>query len=309
MNALRLRPRRSMTRWLLCAALLGLAWTAPAQAEDDDDFETGWVGVRLGMWYRPEVRLEGLVSGKALGFGPNVPGTSFNAERDLGVTQNVESDFFFDQGVGEAEVFFDSEWISLSLEVVAPHTYRGSRVLQRTINFNGRTFTAGVALKTKLQQFTGGAQIKLNVLNNRIVAVSPLIGVRVLGIDWELESSVLGQPALRGDTSDISSPLQFGGFQVLPYPELGLEVKVGLRKYFEVDAKLAGFYLDFFGVRGGAIEAELGATLYPVSNLGIRLAYRYYAVDFEARKSGASSNFFEFDLEFLGPSLSVVVRF
>ncbi|MEZ6189516.1 MAG: hypothetical protein R3F62_31520 [Planctomycetota bacterium] len=307
-----LRPTASpssLLRWALLACLVLGSLASPAVAEDDDDdFETTWIGLRLGGWYRPNVQLEASVSGRALGLGPNVPGTSFNAERDLGVTQNVESDFFVDQAVGEAEFFFDSEWVSLSIDVTAPFVYRGETVLQRTINFAGRTFTAGVAVETKLQQFMAGSQLKLNVLNNRIVALSPLIGMRMIAVDWEIQATAAGQ-TIKGDTTDLDGVLQLGDYQVLPYPEVGLEVKLGLRKWFEVDAKLSGFYVDFFGIRGGAIEADLGATIFPIPNLGVRLGYRYLSVDFEAKKSDQSDNFFEFDLNFHGPSLSVILRF
>jgi len=314
MNTRRLPSRPGWVHWLLLATLaLGLCSTSvSAEDDEDDDFETTWVGLRLGGWYRPAVHLEALVSGRALGLGGSLPGTRFDAESDLGVTQTVESEVFPDQVVPEAQFFFDTEWVSLSLDFTAPYRYRGRRVFQRTINFAGRSFTAGVAVDSKLEQFSAGVQLKINVFNNRVFAISPLIGARMFALDWELEASTVGGlpgGALRADTTEIDNPIQFGDFQVLPYPELGLEVKVGLRKFFEVDAKLSGFYLDFFGLRGGALNAELGATLFPIPNLGIRLAYRYQSIDFQARHSKQSSNFFEFDLNFHGPTLSLIVRF
>ena len=290
----------------LLLAGLGLAGPAGAQEDDDEDeFPTTWVGGRLGLWYRPEIDMRARVNGRLPSVAGALLGTSFDIERDLGVTETVQSDYMFENGVLEAEAFFETRWISLSVWGVAPFSYEGDTVLQRSITFAGVTFTANQPVTSRFEQWFAGADVKVNLLNGSIVAVSPLVGLRAIAIDWEIRA---GPPLnLTGDTSDIDSPLELGDYEVIPYPVVGAEVRIGIRRWFEVDAKLAGFYVTYDDVQGGSIQADLGVTAWPIPYVGVRLGGRYVLFDFESIDQDQRGSF-DYDLEYLGATISLIVR-
>lgn len=289
--------------------LAGLALAGPVRADDDDEddeFDTLWFGARLGLWYRPEIDMKVQVNGRLLGGGlGTLFGTSLDIQRDLGVEQTVQSEYMFQNGVFEGEVFFDSRWISLSVWAVAPFRYEGNTVLQRSITFAGVTFTASQPVTSRFEQFFAGTDLKINLLNNSIVAISPLVGVRALAVDWEIRA---GPPLnVVADTSDVDSPLAFGEFELIPYPVVGAQVKVGIRRWFEVDAQLAGMYISYDDVAGGSIQGDLGATVWPIPWIGLRLGGRYVLFDFKSRDQNRNDAF-DFDLEYLGANISLIVR-
>jgi hypothetical protein len=314
-----------------------LAPTPVVAAEDDDDdddeFDTSHLGARLGIWYRPEFDLRGQIGGVTPpGTGVSSPPTVFDVHTDLGVTETAMSDYMFQNGILEAEIFIDSRWITVSVSGVAPFRYEGETNLSRSITFGGISFAQNVNIESRFEQWTAGVELRVHLLNNRFIRLSPLVAVRALSIDWEVEAStsgVLGSSGLKGDTSDISSPLEFGDDQVIPYIEIGAEVRVGWRDLIEADLKLSGLVVDYLGVEGGTINFDAGITAYPTYfipnspiDIGLRLGVRYIEWDLKAKDSvlnpiGGTMGFsnddrddlFDLDLEYLGFNMSLIIRF
>src|SRR5690606_39054396 len=119
-------------RWIAFSALVSVALAAPAAAQDDeaDEFDTSWFGARVGIFYRPAMDLKAEVSGKGSQAGSifGLLGTSLDIQDDLGVKETVESEFMFNNGILEGEVFFDTRWSSISLWGIAPYEYKGEKV-------------------------------------------------------------------------------------------------------------------------------------------------------------------------------------
>lgn len=298
------------TWWAALVGVLLCLCAGPALAQDDkaddddDEYETERFGARLGIWYRPEMDMNVKINGRIPGV-PQFLGNSIDITDDLGLTESVESDYMFENGILEGEVFFDSRWVSLSVWGVMPFTYTGTGLAQKTFNFAGVNFTVSQPIESRFEQWFASADVKINLLNNGIIAISPLIGLRVVGVDWEIQAA---PPAnIKADTSDIDSPLLLGDDQVIPFPVLGAEVKVGIRRWFEIDAKLAGIYVSYSDMRGGSIQGDLGATVWPIPWVGLRLGGRYVTFDFES-KDQDERNSFDFDLDYLGFNIALIVR-
>jgi len=303
---------------LALAAVFAGCFAAPARAQDDevdadddDDFDTSWFGARVGLYYRPQMNLRAQVSGQpeVPGFGGQLVGllgTSIDIERDLGVTETVESEYMFNNGIVEGEVFVDTRWASISLWGIMPYEYRGKTNMTRTVNFGGQQFTASTPVESKFRQYHVGLDVKINIINNKFVRLSPVVGVRLLGIDWEVRDLTTG---LKGDTSDIDTPLKYDEAAIIPYPEVGLEVRAGLRKWIEADAKLTGSYFTYDNIEGSTLTLDVGVTGYPIPYLGVRVGGRYMEFDVQSVDDDDPDDSFDLDLEYLGATLSIIVRF
>lgn len=304
-----LRRVRRVAGLLVLVALLGASLAAPAQAQEaEDEFDTSWFGARLGIFYRPEMNLKAEVSGTGTQPGTlfGLLGTSLDIQDDLGVTETVESEYMFQNGILEGEVFFDTRFASISLWGIAPYEYKGKAALTRAINFGGAQFSASTPVESRFRQYHVGLDIKVNIINNQYVRLSPIVAARVLGIDWEVKAQQLG---LTGDTSDIDTPLTYDDAALIPYPELGLEVRAGLREWIEADLKVTGTVFTYGGLEGGTLTIDLGVTAYPIPFLGVRLGGRYMELDVKSRDDDDAKDSFDLDLEYLGATLSVIVRF
>lgn len=292
---------------LLVATLALLCAPAPASADDEDDFNTTWFGARVGVWYRPSIDMKVQVSGTsatALGF-TGLLGSRIDIQDDLGVRENATSEYSFRQGILEAEAFVDTRWASVSAWAIPPYEYRGETVVQRTVSFGGAQFSASTPVESKFRQFHWGVDLRINLINNEYIRLSPVIAARVLAVDWEMRAPQLN---LKGDTSDVDSPLKYDDAAIIPYPEVGLEARLGLRRWFEVDVKLTGMALGYFGVEGSTFAFEAGVTAYPIPYLGVRLGMRYFDFQIESKSSDAREQF-DFDTQFLGANISLIVRF
>lgn len=296
-------------RWVALIALLSVTLAAPARAEDaDDDFDTSWFGARLGIFYRPEMNLKAEVAGA--GTQPNtlfgLLGTSLDIKDDLGVTESVESEYMFNNGILEGEFFFDTRFASISLWGIAPYEYKGDTVLTRTINFGGAQFSASTPVESRFRQYHVGLDVKINIINNKYLRLSPIVAARILAVDWEVRAPAAG---LVGDTSDIDTPLKYADAALVPYPELGLEVRAGLREWIEADLKVTGSVFTYGTLEGGTITLDVGVTGYPIPFLGVRLGARYMSFDIQSSDDDDPDDSFDLDLEYLGATLSVIVRF
>jgi hypothetical protein len=186
-------------------------------------------------------------------------------------------------------------------------------VANTTFNFGGLQFQVAREVQTTLDQFIGGADVKINLLNNELIRVSPIVAVRALGIDWRIEDT---QSGLKAASTNVRLPITVGRYQLLPYPEVGAEVRVGYRSIVEVDVKGTAMHVFYGGLSGTTALVEFGVTVYPlafvaIENVGIRLGYRYYLVDIKSQGSPTSLIRDQFDTRFelQGANLSAIVRF
>jgi hypothetical protein len=280
--------------------------------KDSDEFETSWFGVKAEIWYQPALSLHGQVGGlqgpAALVIPANTP---FDAHDDLGVKTDTANPTYIglDGCPLVLEAFVDTRWISLSAWWISPFEYKGSTVLTRNFDFAGVQFTASQPVETDLAQSIVGFDIDFNVINNRFVRLSPVVGVYALALDWGVKDPTPGS-AVKASTEDINFPLTFGRFSVFPYPVVGGEVRAGYRDFVEVDAKLTGVYLNYIGVQAWTALFDVGVTGYLpfFNNVGMRVGYRYYY--FQAKTdSSAEKNQFSVDMRLSGMTLALIGRF
>jgi hypothetical protein len=300
----------------LAAAVLVLA-LAPSisRAEDErkaEPFETSWFGASLELWYEPHLSLHGKVGGlqDPTGF-VTIQNTEFDAHDDLGVLTNTPKTTYLDFGYGTfvPRVFVDTRWISLETFWVTPFEYTGQSTITRSFSFAGAQFKVSQPVETDLAQSIAGFEIKVNILNNRFVRVSPIIAVDAIAIDWTVKDPNFGS-TIKASTEDIDFPLSLGRYKVFPYPAVGGEVRAGYRDFVEADLKLTGMYVNYFGVQAWTALLDVGVTGYIpyFPYVGVRVGYRYYW--FQAKTNNQSGDKqFEADLRLSGLVASVIVRF
>jgi len=308
---------------LLCLGLFPLT-AVPALADDEDavsadsdddegEFSTNWVGLRAGLWYRPSIRMNAQVTGRGFTGGlANVLGTEIDIERDLGVRESPHSETSVDfdaEAVVELTPFVETRWVSVYGWITAPFEYRGRTQVGRTLNFGGATFTASTNVRSKFRQVFFGTDVAINIFNNRFFRVAPLVGLRALGVDYEIKArNAAGQTLARGDTSDIKSPFQLGEFQILPHPEIGALLSAGYRDYVDVNLRVATAYIDYFGMLGATYRVELSVTAYPIPWVGVEVGARYLEYDIHSRAAQGRRGAFDFDLEFAGLTAAIIIR-
>jgi len=313
----------SLWSGLLCLALLPLG-AAPTFADDDeedvasadaddDEFSTNWIGLRAGIWYRPSIRMNAQVTGRGFTGGlANVLGSEIDIERDLAVRENPHSETAVDfdaEAVVELTPFLETRWVSVYGWVTAPFEYRGQTQVGRTVNFGGATFTAATNVRSKFRQIFFGTDVAINVFNNRFFRVAPLVGLRAIGVDWEIKArNAAGQTLASGDTSDIKSPFQLGEFEILPHPEIGALLSAGYRDYVDVNLRLATAYIDYLSMEGATYRVELSVTAYPIPWVGIEVGARYLEYDIHSKAEQGRRGSFDFDLEFAGLTAAIIVR-
>ena len=305
----------------------GLA--APARADDspsksssdDDAFETSWFGLRPEFWYAPTLGLQAQVGGKQ-GASSTIGGsggetlaipTRFDANKDLGVADHTPQMTGVPEVPGTLglEMFADTRWVSLSFWGFAPFSYHGHTSISESYTIDGFTFSATRPVETTLEQALAGFDIEVNIINNRFVRLSPVVACRALAIDWSIKDT--GIPPIPGasvSTNDVKLPISAGRFQVLPYPEVGGEVRAGYRDIVEADVKLTGMYVNFFGYAATTALADAGITGYIpfLPQIGLRLGYRYYYLHARTTDEKVTHSL-DMQMRLSGFNFSAIVRF
>lgn len=198
-----------MRRLVVILVAMGLAaWAVPALALPG--FEPG---VRATYWFP---KLSGTVESTANG----VLGTDIDVKNDLGVeNKNFPG--------GEAFVRIGSWTLRVGYMQVK---FSGDKVLNRTINFNGSTFTAGSRVESHLDTKMYDGEIQYDLLRPDVVAVAFNLGLilKVKGVDGTVDLS----NASAGKVSkDFSAPI----------PMIGAAAGVGvLNNMVRADARVTG---------------------------------------------------------------------
>ena len=81
------------------------------------------------------------------------------------------------------------------------------------------------------------------------------------------------------ESQKTKTPAKLGDDRLLSYPDLGVEVRFGLREYVELDARVTGSLGSFFGYEAVIVNLEGGVSAYPISMVGIRVGFRFYKLD------------------------------
>ncbi len=271
--------------------------------DTSDEFKPTWFGLRAEIWYQPTMSAQANVGFQGQSF-------HLDAHDDLGVLVDTPKPRYLDFSPGPLalEAFVDTRWLSVSIWWITPFEYHGTRIVTQTFTFFGQTFQTQTPTETDLAQSILGIDIKANLLNNRWVRLSPVVAARCLAIDWTVKGTVAGQ-GFEGSTEDAQLPASFGRYKLIPYPEVGAEVRAGYRDYVEADLKLTGLYFEYSGYRGTTALLEGGVTGYlPIlTNVGLRIGYRYYYVS--ARVPNTDRQPFDFHLRIYGVTISAILRF
>lgn len=273
--------------------------------EEAEEFATAWVGARIGAWYRPAIKFSAEVSGSNGLAG--LFGTSIDAEQDLGITEDPKSDYLgsIDPASAlEIGLHFETRFVSLFGWWVAPLEYEGESVLTRDINFGGQTFSVSDTVESRFRQFFAGVDLELNVLNGRYLRLSPLVGGRMIGVDWEVKEALGG---LGGNTNDIDTPLEWAGYQIIPLAEVGVDVRLGYRDYIDFGIKAAGAWVSYAGIEGTTVRLEATVTVYPIPYIGFELGARYLSWELESASNDPADQF-QLDLRYTGAMAAVILR-
>jgi hypothetical protein len=101
-------------------------------------------------------------------------------------------------------------------------------------------------------------------------------------------------PAL--ESEDVTAPL----------PHFGLSWAYAITPTIAADVRVIGFAIELDNIDGSLIEVAADIAWQPWQHFGIGVGFRYFDVNVEAGDSSLNG---EFDLEYYGPSISVIASF
>ena len=143
--------------------------------------------------------------------------------------------------------------------------YTGQTTLTQSVTFKTFTFPVSTTLKSEMDlrdvelryayDFWQGEEKVFHHPN----AAWGIFGMKVLDLDTKLSS-----PAVGSAHESATAPL----------PVLGLGGRLGVCKYFSLEAQVDGLALDVSGVRASFYEASLLGRVDCTENLGLELGWR-----------------------------------
>lgn len=297
--------------WLLLALCLPPGGAALAEEkkksskDDESEFNPAWSGIRLGAWYRPEFKMRV----QANASDPNSPSSALlgtprlDVEEVFEFDERVKSEWMFRPAILDAELLIENRWISVSFWTLAPSYYENRVQLTQDVDFAGESFATGTWVKTVFKQWQFGLELRVNIFNDEVLKLSPVLGLRFFGFDWEIH----GENA-KAITEHLKTHSKLGDDRLLPYADLGLEFRGGLREYVEFDARCTGSMGSFLGYEAFIIDVQAGLSVWIYDIVGIRVGYRFYKIDAKSKHS-ERRNSFNFNLEFHGPNIAIMFKF
>ncbi len=257
-----------MKRTKIFVALLAILFLSPASswAQTGEDYNVEFEG----RYWKPKLD-------STIKMVENSIGTEVEAIDDLGFDE--KEDF----GEGRLQIkFFKRHKFNFSY---LPLKWDGDRVLNRTIQFNGQTFNAGVRVQSELdlKLFKGGYEYDFIVGDHGFLGGAIDVMVADTHVQLKAPISAIDQ------TEDVT----------LPLPMVGLIGRVYPIKWVNLTAKVSGLPL---GGYGHIIDAEASININPIKYVGISAGYRY--LDFKAERKDDSV-----DYRLDGPFLTLNVRF
>lgn len=166
-----------------------------------------------------------------------------------------------------------------------PYTYGGSKIISRSINFNGQTYTANTQVNSKLDLYSYKLFFTHNFSLDRYVALGLGIGVNAITAKAELDAPILGYYESR--TIDA------------PIPLIGARLKIAPLDFLSIIGKIQGFTI---GSRGYYEHVNAGINYYPIKPLAVFADYVYDKVHVNVSNVDGS-------LTFAGPEIGLKLRF
>ena len=207
----------------------------------------------------------------------NNVGTDFKAVDDLGFAEKKDT--------GEVRLqikFARNHKFNFSF---LPLKWDGDKVLSRTIEFSGQTYTAGTRVQSKLDLNVYKAGYEYDFLVGKLGFLGGAIDVLVADTSLELKA-----PSLAIDEKES---------RAVPIPMIGLIGRIYPVKWVNFTAKVSGLPL---GSYGHVIDAEASLNINPIKYVGISGGYRY----FQAKLKNDDNSL---DVRLDGPFVALKIRF
>lgn len=204
-------------------------------------------------------------------------GNEFKLVDDLGFDREK------DAGEGRLQIkFFRKHKFNFSF---LPLKWAGDKIITRTIEFSGKTYTAGTRVQSKLDLNLFKAGYEYDFLTGQYGFLGAVIDILIGNVGIELKAPEL---AIQ-EKEEITAPL----------PALGLMGRLYPFKWLNITAKVSGLPA---GSYGHILDAEVSLHINPVKYVGISGGYRYFEI-----KGRYNDNSVDFRLN--GPFAALLVRF
>jgi len=207
-----------------------------------------------------------------------VQGTRMDVDTTLGLGRNYG-------GMVEAALLLGNFRLAASY---LPLRFSGESTLGKSVNFNGRTFTAGSSVKSNLHADVLDIGLTYYIANFDDLPTRLQVGVemavKTIFADVKLSSAALGISESQGAT--------------VPIPTVGLQGRIALADFLGLVVRAGG--LAYSG--NHFIDSEAQIEFSPLPLVGLHAGYRY--IDLQVDRSGVFV-----DSTFSGPFLGAFIRF
>jgi len=207
-------------------------------------------------------------------------GTDIDLKDDLGIK---------DEGIPELRLTWYTGKKSKIWAAYGQVGYEGDENIQRTIEFNGTTYSFETRVTTDLDiKYLDVAWAwQFIYIDNGLFKLGTLLKAKVLWVNASLEAPDLPSPA------KVSEKFVFG------LPTLGVALDFNPHKMLNIYAQGAGLYAGSYGY---VYDAEIGIKLIPIKILSIVGGYRIMEVKAEHDDDYGKAKLY-------GPFVGVTVRF
>jgi len=274
------------TSWIVCILSLFFLWPGFAWAQGGEQ-AGGQVGEQAG-------EQAGGPSGE--NYTIEVEGRMWNVKLDstVRIVQSgigTEVKLVDDLGFDERKNFFEGR---LQIKFARKHKFNleyiplkwdADKLITRTIEFNGQTYTVGTRVQSSLDLkfFKGGYEY--DFLAGRVGFLGGTLDVLVANANVRLNA-----PALAIDQKEDKT---------VPIPMIGLIGRVYPIKWVNLTAKASGLPLGSYGY---VFDGEASLNINPIKYLGISGGYRYFSTNLKY-----SDNSLDYKLD--GPFVGLTLRF
>jgi hypothetical protein len=232
----------------------------------------------------PKVEFEGIywitdLTAKAK-VAKNNAGTDIDFEADLGLKDKNFPEGRFTWYIGPK---------SKVRLAYTPIGYSGDKNIERTIEFGGKTYTAGTRVITDLDvQYVrlGWAWQFVNISNGKI-KFGTLLEAKGFWIDTSLE------------TPEVVPPIKESEKFAIGLPTIGVALDINPHKVVNFSVEVSGMSAGKYGY---FLDSEAGVKIIPVKNLSITGGYRMFDIKAKDEPDYAK-------LEISGPFVGATLRF
>ncbi len=259
----------TLTRLLaiaILALLAVLAFPTPAHALGDI------VGVEAAIWPQS-------LSGNAAIDNGSTQGTTIDFKNDLGLKDKDSTP----QGrlwlrLGRNYLTFDYNGSSRS----------GDGVLNKSVNYNGTTYSSGETIQSKYDLNLIEAQYRFDFVKLKLVDFGLGVGLNLAQIKMQLNGSSSGLTKLDEN---------------VPYPTVNAALVIKPLPGFHIRAEANGLSVNVGGNKVQILDARLQLEYYFLHAFGILGGYRSYRFTVDAKDFGHVENTFN------GPYVGLGVKF